>query len=362
VRLSVLLLALSPLFAQDPTDSRGWVDQGVQAFRSGNYPEAVQAFERAVALEPGFPAAHLYLGTSYMQQYIPGAQSLENLQFADSAEREFQRVLDLEPQNKLAMQSLASLALNQKKWDAAKQWFNRVIAVDSNDADANYSLGFIAWSQWYPAYGQARASLRMKQEDPGPLPDGSVKQDLKARFTTIIEDGLRSLNRALEINPNYADAMAYINLLIRERADLDDTKAEYERDKAVADEWVDKALATKKRLAGGNAAPQPAPQLASSTPPTRIVINGNVAQANKVREVAPVYPPLAREAQITGIVRLNIVIGKDGTVIDIKLISGHPLLIPAAFEAVKQWEYRPTLLNGQPVEVATEISVNFTLN
>src|SRR5690349_9795964 len=93
--------------------------------------------------------------------------------------------------------------------------------------------------------------------------------------------------------------------------------------------------------------------------PSRLTVSAAVAQANKIHDVAPVYP--AFDARVSGTVRLAIVIGKDGKIIDIKLISGHPLLVPAAFEAVKQWEYRPTLLNGQPVEVATEASVNFTL-
>jgi protein TonB len=75
-----------------------------------------------------------------------------------------------------------------------------------------------------------------------------------------------------------------------------------------------------------------------------------------------VYPPLAKEARISGVVRLNAIIGKDGTVQDLTIASGHPLLVPAAMEAVKQWVYQPTLLNGQAVEVVTQIEVNFTLS
>jgi protein TonB len=77
--------------------------------------------------------------------------------------------------------------------------------------------------------------------------------------------------------------------------------------------------------------------------------------------VTPVYPPLARQARIQGTVRFTAVIGKDGTIQNLKLVSGHPLLVPAAGEAVKQWVYKPTLLAGEPVEVLTEIDVNFTL-
>ena len=67
----------------------------------------------------------------------------------------------------MAIASIASLYLNQKKWDEAQQWYEKLIAVDPKNAEAYYSLGFIAWSKWYPAYGTARANLGMKQEDPG---------------------------------------------------------------------------------------------------------------------------------------------------------------------------------------------------
>ena len=96
--------------------------------------------------------------------------------------------------------------------------------------------------------------------------------------------------------------------------------------------------------------------------PKRITIGGNVQQAKLVRQPNPVYPPLAKQARISGVVHLAAIISKDGTIQDLKVISGHPLLIPAALEAVKQWVYQPTLLNGEPVEVSTQIDVNFTLS
>ena len=89
----------------------------------------------------------------------------------------------------------------------------------------------------------------MKQEDPGPIKDKKVKEELKAKFGPVIDDGLKALDKALEINPEYDDAMAYENLLVRERADLADTKEEYEKQIKIADDWVQKALATKKAKA-----------------------------------------------------------------------------------------------------------------
>jgi protein TonB len=111
-----------------------------------------------------------------------------------------------------------------------------------------------------------------------------------------------------------------------------------------------------------SALPPPPPPPPVKAALKRITIGGNVQQAKLVRQPKPVYPPLAKQARISGVVHLAAVISRDGTIQDLKVISGHPLLIPSALEAVKQWVYQPTLLNGEPVEVSTQIDVNFTLS
>jgi protein TonB len=108
--------------------------------------------------------------------------------------------------------------------------------------------------------------------------------------------------------------------------------------------------------------PPPVKEKPKDTAPQRIRVGGNVQQAKLIRQPKPVYPPLAKQARIQGVVRLNAIISKDGTIKDLSVIGGHPLLVPAAMEAVKQWVYAPTLLNGEPVEVVTQIDVNFTLS
>jgi protein TonB len=95
--------------------------------------------------------------------------------------------------------------------------------------------------------------------------------------------------------------------------------------------------------------------------PTRLKVSQGVMQANLIRQVKPVYPLLAKQARISGTVVLQAIINKDGLVENLTLKQGHPILAPAAIEAVKQWRYKPTLLNGEPVEVEVVISVNFTL-
>jgi protein TonB len=108
--------------------------------------------------------------------------------------------------------------------------------------------------------------------------------------------------------------------------------------------------------------PPPPKPVEKAAAPTRIKIGGAVQQARLVRQPHPIYPPLAKQARISGVVRLSAIISKDGTIQKLEVISGHPLLVPAALEAVKQWVYQPTLLNGEPVEVITQIDVNFTLS
>jgi Tfp pilus assembly protein PilF len=191
----------------------------------------------------------LYLATAYMQQYIPGAESPENKQMAQAAHDQFMKVLEQAPNDKVAIASIASLYLNQKNFDDAQKWNEKLIAIDPQNKEAYYSLGWIAWSKWYPAYGSARAALHMRQEDPGPIKDKKVKEELKAKWGPVLESGLQSLDKALQIDPEYEDAMAYENLLIRERADLVDTKEEYEAQIKIAEQWIEKNLATRKAKA-----------------------------------------------------------------------------------------------------------------
>jgi protein TonB len=108
--------------------------------------------------------------------------------------------------------------------------------------------------------------------------------------------------------------------------------------------------------------PPPPPVKAVETRKEPLRVGGNVQAANLIRRVTPQYPALAKSARIQGTVRFTAIIGKDGTIQNLQLVSGHPMLVPAATEAVKQWVYKPTLLNGEPVEVITQIDVNFTLS
>jgi TonB family protein len=360
------------------------MNQGVQLFRDARYQDAMAAFERAESLSPDDANIHLYLGTVYMSMYIPGAQTPENLAMAGRAEVEFKRALELSPNDPTALLSLRSLSFGQaagpsgektSKLEQAREWNARLLAIDPLDKGAHYWAGVIVWNEFYPALMTARANAHMRAEDPGPLASGAAKQELLVLYVPMVDDGIAHLRRAIEIDPQYDDAMVYLNLLIRERADLRDTAEQYKQDVQEADNWVQHALDAKRQSAQSarNAPPPPPPPprepsasgaagIVNSGPPNavpqRIRISGNIQAANLIRKVDPVCPHLAEQARIRGVVKFTVIISKDGTLQNIEVVSGHPLLVPAALQAVKQWVYRPTLLNGAPVEVITQIDVN----
>ncbi|HTW67976.1 MAG TPA: hypothetical protein VME17_25350 [Bryobacteraceae bacterium] len=264
--LLVAGIALLILFATscDKLRSRDALNHGVQAYKGAHYPEAVDDFKTAVQLDPDNATPRLYLAIAYMSQYIPGAESPENMQFATEAKSEFMKVLDKNPSDTTALNYLASLNYQQaqgmpdldqklKKLDEAKEWYLKLIAADPKNKEAFYSLAVIDWVKWYAAWMRARSDLGMKSEDPGPIKDKKVKADLQTQYSAVIDDGIKNLQKALDIDPNYDDAMAYMNLLIREKADLDDSPDQYKADIDTADKWVQKALDTKKAKAAAAA-------------------------------------------------------------------------------------------------------------
>jgi TonB family protein len=248
--------------------------------------------------------------------------------------------------------------------DEAASWYQKILAADPRETEAYYSLAVIDWIKWYSNWMRARPELGMHPEDSGPLTNVAVRQDLLARYSSLIADAMANLEKALELDPQNTDVMSYMNLLIRERADLKDTPAEYERDIETADQWVQKALDTMERKPASATPPaqiHPPPPPDGQQTPQPIHV-GSVLTTNLIRRVPPVYPQEAKAAHIKGTVRFTATIGKDGRILDLQVVSGHPLLAKSALAAVRQWEYKPTLLNGQPVEIITTIDVNFNLS
>ena len=259
----LLLCAWIPLYAQS-FDSE--LQLGVEAYKQGKYDDAIQHFRRATELDPSQTKAHLYLATAYMSQYIPGVDSPDNLRYAEGAISEYQRVLDADAETNAKITSnkgIAYLDLNMKKWDDAKTYYQKASALDPNDAENYYSIGVIDWTRCYQPRMEARARLGMRPDEHLSAKNPEQKKlcdELRVKNMSTIEDGMDNLNKAIQIRPDYDDAMAYMNLMYRERADLEcDNPSLRTQDLKTADDWVDKTLAVKKAKAEKSAPPQPLP-------------------------------------------------------------------------------------------------------
>ena len=256
---AVVLVAALALLASgcNQLKARDDLNKGVNSFKAAQYTAAADSFKEAIELDPNLPSARLYLATAYMTQYVPGSEAPENKRNADSALKEFQTSLNsnLDDKNKLiAMQSLAVLYFNMKNFPSAVEWNKKVIGADPKNKEAYYTLGVIAWTQFVPSWREALATQGLKPEDPGPLKppkkkETDIKADLKAKYWQPLTDGIDDEKKALQIDPDYENAMTYLNLLVRYRAILDDTREQYDADMKEADDWVQKSLETTKRKA-----------------------------------------------------------------------------------------------------------------
>lgn len=227
--------------------ARDQLNKGVQSYKNARYEEAISHFKRAVELDPKLLNARLYLATAYAQQYIPGADTEENNRMANSAIEEYKNVLAADPNNVGSVKGIAYLYLQMKKFDQAKEYYKKAAQIDPKDPETYYSVAVIDWTEAYQPRMEERAKLGLKPTEP--LKDKKVCETLKTNNSAAVEDGIDMLNQALKLRPDYDDAMAYMNLLYRERADFNCDSDESKADLKTADEWVDKTMATKKAKA-----------------------------------------------------------------------------------------------------------------
>jgi tetratricopeptide (TPR) repeat protein len=232
--------------------ARDELNKGVAAYKDVKYQLAVDHFKQAVELDPTLVNARLYLATAYANQYVPGSQTDENLQVGEQAIAEFQKVLETDPSNLGSISGIASLYFQMKRMDDAKEYYKKQIAIDPTNPEAYYSVGVIDWTQTYQPRMVLRTRLNLKTDDP--IKDPKERQALTERNLPLVQEGMEMINKAMEYRQDYDDAMAYLNLLYREKADLEDNPAAREEDLKTADSWTDKALAIKKAKAQAAAA------------------------------------------------------------------------------------------------------------
>ena len=256
ITLAAVALALFSSVGCNKLKARDQLNKGVKSYKDNHYEQAIDHFQQAVQLDPTLLNARMYLATAFVSQYIPGVDSPDNLRTAQQAIDEYQRVIDANPSREQKVNSakgIAYLYLNMKKWDDAKKYYRMASELDPNDPEPYYSVGVIDWTASYQPRMEERAKLGMKPEEnlnPKNKDQKKVCEELKAKNSGVIQEGIDSLNKAIQLRPDYDDAMAYMNLMYRERGDVEcDDLAARAEDLKTADHWVDETLRVKKAKA-----------------------------------------------------------------------------------------------------------------
>jgi len=230
---------------RDKATARTELNQGVAAYRNARYEEAEDHFRKAIAAEPSLTDAYMFLAATYMEGYVPGSEDPDNIRIGEQAIEQYKIVLFQNPKQTNAIKSLAGLYLQMKRFDDAKTYYFRLLGLEPEDAESYYSVGVIDWTQTFQPRQEERAKLKLKPEEP--LKNKEVCERLRATNSTDVAEGIANLSRAITLRPDYDDAMAYLNLMYREKADLEcDDPIAREKDLQTADDWVDKTLAVKK--------------------------------------------------------------------------------------------------------------------
>ena len=243
----------------DKLRARDQLNKGVQSYRSAQYDSAIEHFKNAVNLDPNLSVARLYLATAYAQQCVPGVDTPDNTRNCNQAIDEFKKQLDKSPGDTGSLKGIASLYFNMasgaskvddkmKDLDEAKEYHEEVIKNDPSDPEAYYSVAVIDWTEAYKNRMDAKTAAGIRAEDP--IKDKKLCADIQNKNQQKVQEGIDDLNKALQLRKDYDDAMAYLNLLYREKADLEcgDPDAR-KQDLSTADDWVKKTMDTKKAKA-----------------------------------------------------------------------------------------------------------------
>jgi tetratricopeptide (TPR) repeat protein len=261
--LATVVLALFSSVGCNKLRARDQLNKGVIAFKANKFEEAVDHFQKSAALDPNLINAKMYLAGAYVAQYIPGADTPENNQMAEQAIVQYQNVLAMNPpreQKVMAAKGIGGLYFNLKKFDESKKYYRMVSDIDPSDSEPYYSIGVMDWTACYAPRMEERAKLGLKPDEylnPKNKEQKKACEELRVKNTPLIQEGIESLSKAIELRSDYDDAMAYLNLMYREKADLEcDDLAARQEDLKTADHWVDQTFIVKK----ARAEKQPGPQ------------------------------------------------------------------------------------------------------
>lgn len=253
----MLLLAFS-VTSCNKLKARDLLNKGVASFKNGQYDKSIEQFKQAKDLDPDLMNARLYLATAYASLYIPGAPSAENVNRGKQAIAEYQDVLAKDANNLSALDGIGSILFQMsgqpydpKKFEESKSYHQKHISLKPEDPEPYYWVGVIDWTLAFRANAELRAeynknNLKKQVKDTEPLP-ASVRAEYAAKSGPLIEEGIQSLTKATQLRPDYDDAMAYLQLLLRRKADA--VESEQERTDLVkqADDILEKVKEIKQR-------------------------------------------------------------------------------------------------------------------
>jgi tetratricopeptide (TPR) repeat protein len=230
--------------------ARDDLNKGVQAYNNAQFEQAIEYFKDATQNDPKLINARLFLAQAYAQQYIPGAPSDENKRNATQAIAEWKKVLETDPNNSRALTGIGSMyyniasnPFNRDMMEQAKTYQEQTIKLNPNDAQAYYWVGVIDYWIAFRTNAQLRADYNEKAKKRiqplDPLPPKVRDQFIQQEGQTV-QEGMENLQHALQINPDYANAMAYLNLLLREKADMESDPSARQADEKQADDLLEK--------------------------------------------------------------------------------------------------------------------------
>ena len=263
---ATLLLLVMGVSGCNKLKARDLLNKGVANFKNGQYDAAIEDFKQAKELDPSLINARLYLATAYASQYIPGAPSEQNTRLGTQAVNEFKDVLSIAPNNMSAIDGVGSIIFQMagqpydpKKFEESKSYHQKHIDLRPNDPEPYYWIGVIDWTLAFRANNEIRAeynknNIKKQVRDTDPLPP-SVRADYTAKYSALVEEGITYLQKAIQLRPDYDDAMAYLNLLYRRKADMVESADERASLLKQADDLVDKVKEIKQKRAEQ---PQPA--------------------------------------------------------------------------------------------------------
>jgi len=251
-RMTALAVALAGMVISlsgcDKLAARSELNKGVEAYKSTHYEEAINHFQRASMLDPNLPMAKGYLATALGQNVVPGLLTPDNLKIAQQAIDIFQEVLAKDPHDVNSMKQVAGIEFSIKRLDEAKAWQKKILQEDPKDPEAAYTVGVIDWIQAHQNTLSALAPAGLNDDGEGNAKaPKKIMDPLNEKNAPLIEEALQYLNKALENRPTYDDAMSYMNLVYRAKANLDYGNAEaVKADLDTAKDWSSKSMGTRK--------------------------------------------------------------------------------------------------------------------